>query len=191
MPSGPEGDCPLACPSVQKQRPPFIDEMSVEIVLCFGAICFENKIKRKEHNLREGCEQESGSAVLLLLLYQQFMVSLEETESPVEMRGPGKDQLWCQEAFGKITWLRWEPWCLAPPWAPPTFQKPPRCPASSLASFQTRLPGSVVTSGALTTSSLLKLGAPPAFCLTHWLLSCTCYAVLTPLPPLRKSFLQA
>lgn len=153
------------------------------MVVCFGAISFENKIKRKEHNLQEGYEPESGSTVLLLLLYQQFMVSLEETERPVEIRGPGKDQLWCQEAFGKITWLRGEPWCSTPPWWAATFQKPPRCPASSLASFQTCLPGSIVTSGALTTSSLLKLGAPPAFCLTHWLLCCTCYAVLTPPPP--------
>lgn len=152
------------------------------MVVCFGAISFENKIKRKEHNLQEGYEPESGSTVLLLLPYQQFMVSLEETERPVEIRGPGKDQLWCQEAFGKITWLRGEPWCSTPPWWAATFQKPPRCPASSLASFQTCLPGSIVTSGALTTSSLLKLGAPPAFCLTHWLLCCTCYAVLTPPP---------
>lgn len=39
-------------PTVQKPRPPFTDGIGVEMVVCFGAISFENKIKRKEHNLR-------------------------------------------------------------------------------------------------------------------------------------------
>lgn len=42
------------CPSVCKQRPPFTDEISIEVVVCFGAISFENKIKRKEHNFAVG-----------------------------------------------------------------------------------------------------------------------------------------
>lgn len=53
----------VAGPSVRKQRPPFIDEISIEMVVCFGAISFENKIKRKEHNLWYNYEQDSGHAV--------------------------------------------------------------------------------------------------------------------------------
>lgn len=87
--------------------------------------------------------------------YQQFMISLEETERPCRNGGTTEEPtlvlggLWENNMVpeGALVFS-------VVPWFAATKQKPQCCAASSLTSSQTCL-GSLVTSGALTTFSLL------------------------------------